>query len=52
MTKNKDEDQQKANLLRELEDIAKREYLPSATPLFFSRTRISLGARKAILVGI
>jgi predicted O-methyltransferase YrrM len=33
MAKNKDEDQQKFNLLRELEDIAKREYLPSIGPI-------------------
>lgn len=33
MTKNKDEDQQKSNLLRELEAIAKREYLPSIGPI-------------------
>lgn len=33
MTKNKDEDQQKSNLLRELEKIAKREYLPSIGPI-------------------
>lgn len=33
MTKNKDEDQQKSNLLRELEEIAKREYLPSIGPI-------------------
>jgi predicted O-methyltransferase YrrM len=33
MTKNRDEDQQKSNLLRELEDIAKREYLPSIGPI-------------------
>jgi predicted O-methyltransferase YrrM len=33
MSKNKDEDQQKFNLLRELEDIAKREYLPSIGPI-------------------
>ena len=33
MTKNKDEDQQKSYLLRELEEIAKREYLPSIGPI-------------------
>jgi predicted O-methyltransferase YrrM len=33
MTKNKDEDRQKSNLLRELEEIAKREYLPSIGPI-------------------
>lgn len=32
MTKNK-EDQQKSNLLRELEEIVKREYLPSIGPI-------------------